>query len=502
MTTIKNKFQLLTATLLLISSSIQADQIATLKTRKVKVRKKTTVITKQKAKASISYERFVRLNQPEDGAKRDTFDWIESSYKYNMERGPIKGSFDGDLRFFIKKKQVNFSLSEAYLSYKGAEGSVHGLGRQKLDWHPNEAFWQLSHLQGLRNFRLMDRKQEGLLGYKLKVNSGNFKSEFFLSYFYVPTLNPGIKVNNGEVTSNSDWYRRPPKQALLRENGEPTDIKYEINEPDYKDIFIQKTLGAKLSLDWNMRDKKIIKKLTKKKKKKKSKKKEKSTFGKGEISGYVIYKPEANIRINASTQYNTIDSQLPVRADPIVNHHIVYGATLKQEIKSSKNVIGFTFVDPTARLGQDFDTLSLDVNDTVEAERTGYLIDPKYDKEAYLHFSSFLPGNLVSAGFNAIHYLTKHEQGNDDFYSDTVRWLSAVGVNLNYHISDLVTASVNLRYDLKRKDNLFDGSVTFKPYKRTFINVGLELIRSPSDNSYWSAYRANDTGYINFGMFY
>ena len=239
-----------------------------------------------------------------------------------------------------------------------------------------------------------------------------------------------------------------------------------------------------------------------KQKKNKKKVKNKSNFGKGEISGYVIYKPEANVRVNASTQYNVVDSQLPVRADPIVNHHIVYGATLTQDIKSTKNVIGVTFVDPTARLGQDFDTLSLDISSNKEAVRSGYLIDPKYDKEAYLHFSSFFPGDIISAGFNGLHYLTSHDQGNDDFYSDTVRWLSAVGINLNYHLSDAITASVNLRYDLKREDNLFDGSITFKPYKRTFINLGLELIRSPSKNSYWSSYRANDTGYVNFGMFY
>ena len=236
MTNITNKIQLLTAILLVVSSPLHAAKIATIKTRKSKINKKNIHIA-QKAKASISYERFVRLNQPEDGEKRDTFDWIETSYKYKMDRGPVKGSFDGDLRFFIKKKQINFSLAEAYLSYKGTDGSLHTLGRQKLDWHPNEEFWQLGHLQGLRNFRLMDRKQEGLLGYHQKLDNGAFKSEFFISYFYIPTLNPGITVKNGEVTSNSDWYRRPPKQALLKENGDPTNIKYEINEPNYKDIF-------------------------------------------------------------------------------------------------------------------------------------------------------------------------------------------------------------------------------------------------------------------------
>lgn len=500
MTNINKRFQLLTATILMIYTSAQANDVTTSKTWKEKVSNWTKSATTQKAKASISYERFVRLNQPEDGSKRDTFDWIESSYNYKMKRGSIKGSFDGDLRFFIKRKQANFSLAEAYLSYEGEDGSIHTLGRQKLDWHQNEEFWQLSHLQGLRNFRLMDRKQEGLLGYGLKVNNGNFKSEFFISYFYIPTLNPGIAVENGEVTSNSDWYRRPPRQAILKENGDPTTIQYEINQPDYKDIFVQKTLGAKLSLDWNLQTKK--KKI---KGKSTHNKKRKSSLGKGKISGYAIYKPEPSIRINASTQLTKItpvNFQLPVRADPIVNHHVVYGGTIEQEIKSSKNILGVTFVDPTARLGQDFDTLSLNVSNNTETARSGYLIDPKYDKEAYFHFSSFLPGNILSAGFNAIHYITNHEQGNDDFYSDTVRWLSALGVNLNYHISDVVTASVNLRYDLKRKDNLFDGSITFKPYKKTFINLGLELIRSPSANSYWSSYRANDTGYVNFGMYY
>lgn len=453
---------------------------------------------------TISYERFVRLNEPASG-KRDAFDWLETSYEYDLKRGPIEGRFDGDLRFFINNNKSNISLSEAFFSYTGVTGSKHTLGRQKLDWHPNEQFWQLSHLNGMRNFRLMDQKQEGLIGYKLSTNHGPVKAEYFLSYFYVPTLNPSIELEDGKVVSNTDWYRTPPRQAIVRQNGVPTDIQYEINQPDIRDIFLQKSLGGRLSFDWSGQEPYTVKKTIIKKKKGRKVSVTKTSkmapvFGRGEFSGFAIYKPEANIRINASTQYDTTSGVLPVRADPRVNHHLVFGGMLKQDIGMTKNIAGITYVDPTARLGQDFDAISLQLDEVNEVSRQGYLIDPKYDRETYLHFSTSLPGNILSVGINGIHYLTKHDRGNDDFYGDTVRWLSALGFNAAYNISDRLDAVLNLRYDFKRRDNLLDARITIKPFGNAFVNVGLELIRSPSTTSYWSPYRANDTGYVNFGM--
>ena len=442
----------------------------------------------EKGRGAISYERFLRLNEPENGGKRNTFDWLDASYQYKLLRGPVSGSFDGDMRFFVNNRKLGLSLGEAYLSYRGADGSVHTLGRKRLNWNPNEKFWQLNHFQGGRQFRLFDRKQEGLLGYHLKTNHGSFRGEYFISYLYVPTLNPTIQVEDGKIKSNSDWYRRPPEQAIIRASGEATDIAYEVNYPNYADIVVQKSLGGKLSYSWNLASNDAD---------------QTSGLGRGQISGFSIYKPESGIRVNAATRYNIADANLNVTADPVVNHHLVYGALFEQEFANTFNRFGVTFVDPTARLGKDFDTLSIEVtNKTSEDNRTGYLIDPKYDREAYLHFSSVLPGNILSATFHGIHYLTDHERGNDDFYGDTVRWLSALGVGLTYYATDYVTANVNLRYDFKRKDNLLDASVTFRPYKTTFVNAGIELISSPNDNSFWSPYRANDTTYLRLGLIF
>jgi hypothetical protein len=451
----------------------------------------------EESRCSVSYERFLRLNQPASG-KRDAFDWLEARCLYDLKRGNIKGRFDGDIRFFINNKKVNLSLAEAYFSYRGITKTEHILGRQKLNWHPNETFWQLGHLNGLRNFRLMDQKQEGLLGYRLKTTYGPIKAEYFLSLFYIPTLNPSIELENGQVVSNTDWYRSPPKQVIIKPDGSPTNTQYEINQPDLRNIIFQKSIGGRLAYDWKKG------KVRKKKKNKKNKKREEeksNLFGDGEISGYIIYKPETSVRINASTIYTlTTDGLLPVRADPIVNHHIIFGGTLKQDIGMSKNTAGITYVDPTAKLGSDFNTLSLDIQNVDPVFRDGFLIDPTYDQESYLHFSSQLPGDILSFGINGIHYLTKHEKGNDDFRGDTVRWLSAIGFNANYRFNDFMNFEVNFRYDFKREDNLLDLKAIFHPINNAFIIVGLELIKAPSDKSYWTPYRTNDTGYIKLAL--
>jgi len=442
----------------------------------------------EKGRGAISYERFLRLNEPENGGKRNTFDWLDTGYQYKLLRGPISGSFDGDFRFFINDRQFGASLGEAYFSYRGVDGSVHTLGRKRINWNPSEKFWQLNHFQGGRQFRLFDRKQEGLFGYHLKTNHGPLRGEYFLSYIYIPTLNPTIRVEDGNIISNSDWYRRPPEQAIIRASGVASSINYEVNYPSYADIITQKSIGGKLSYAWSFQDLKNEKK---------------EIFGRGQAHVFAIYKPESSIRVNAAAKYNISEARLDVTADPVVNHHLVYGFSFEQEVANTFNRVGLTFVDPSARLGKDFDTLSLEVaNKTSVDNRTGYLVDPKYDRETYLHFSSVLPGRVISATFHGVHYLTNHDRGNDDFYGDTVRWLSALGIGLTYYASDTLTANINFRYDFKRKDNLLDASVSLRPYKNTFVNMGIELISSPTDTSFWSPYRANDTTYIRLGLLF
>jgi hypothetical protein len=339
-----------------------------------------------------------------------------------------------------------------------------------LDWHGNEKFWQLGHVNGLRGFRLMDQKREGLTGFHYRNKDGRLYSKMFFSIFYIPTLNPRLKVEEGRVSSNADWVKKPPKRTLIAEK--EVDIFYDLNDPSLKEIFLQKSLGLNMSYH----------------------------FDEGKISGFALYKPETNLRINAEAYFDPALGEVVVNANPVANHHAVFGAEFEQKFGLDKTgLLGITYIDPNSKLGKDFDSLSIEFNRNSTFESDFFKIEPQYNEELYIHASLIWDRPTFQLSFHGLKYLSDHEKGSDDFYSETVKWKNSLGVGSLYSFNDRHSIAATIRYDISRKDNLLNTEYQYKPWKSTWISVGAEMIKSPQIESYWSAYRANDTGYFNIG---
>ncbi len=421
----------------------------------------------------VGYEKFLRLNNPQNKTKNS--DWLDFSFQYETQRSFIHGKIDADFRFYINNKEISPSLTEMYIQYNGIDQSRYTVGRMKLDWHPNEAYWQLNHFQNTQGFRLMDTNTEGLTGLHYGIKDPVFKLELFLSYFYIPALNPNVKVNDGQVSSNVDWYKRPPTRTII--SGNDVDIFYSLNDPAYRDVIFQKTLGLRVAPYWGNKE------------------------AGGEVSFFAIYKPERNLRVNAEAYYDPNIDKVAVNANPIVNHHIVLGYDLRLHGGNTDMTTGLVYLDPTANLGRDFDALSvtLDQNNRNVLQTDFFKVEPKYMRETYAHFRLNHKWQDLTLSLNGIYYFSKHPKGSDDFYSETTKWVRPAGIGGLYQMNEWSQLSFSLRYDFKREDNLFNAQYIITAWRSSIVTLGAELIKSPKANSYWSAYRTNDTFYINAG---
>jgi hypothetical protein len=276
--------------LLIISS------IATFWGAGVQVAAKPLKLQNDSKQTNIGYEKFLRLNEPQNKTKNS--DWLEIGHRYRYQGASFRGQFEGDARFYLNNKELSLSLSQAYMKYKSEGKSTYTLGRQRLRWHTNEVFWQLDHFQGSRGFRITDTKQEGLTGLHYKTQDGPLTTEIFLSYFYIPSLNPNVKIENGNVSSNSDWYKRPPVRTVI--SGQEVDIFYNLNTPNYRDVLVQKSLGIRGTINWGEKG------------------------SRGYLSAFSIYKPERRLRINAEAFYDPTLDKVVVNASPVVNHHVMF----------------------------------------------------------------------------------------------------------------------------------------------------------------------------------
>lgn len=417
------------------------------------------------SQAVLSYETFQRLSTPQnqDGASN----WFTLNFVTEKAKRRFDTFLDLSVRFYHGKEKYIASLPEGYLSFTNDNEQVI-LGRRILDWNASERFWALGQLNGLQGFTLLGQEQEGVSGLHYDYKSSNFKVSLLASYFFVPQMNPSLDIKDGKISSNTDWVKLPPKRTLV--NNQIVPIYYDIKKPEVSEVVLQKTLGTNVAYLWKG----------------------------GSLSAFGVYKPENNLRMNAEAFYDQKLDQVTVKADPFVSHHVMYGMQGSQEIAKNTTVqTGVQVNDPTVRLGSSLDFLK-DKGATEKRnnfESKYFSIKPKYEKESYAYLSTVIDQPFFDISLNAIELLTDNQKSSDDLYSDTVKWHRAVGLGLGYDITESFRMNVAAQYDIQMMDSLFRNEYSYHFYKEMSLAMGLEIINSPRTDSYWSAYRANDTVY-------
>lgn len=419
------------------------------------------------ATTELSYEKFFRLNKPIN--RSESGEWLGLSYETAPPEKKLDLFLMGDLRFYFQDDtSLNYSLQEAYVVYKNADYSF-TLGRKILDWNTNEKYWSLGYLNALQSFTLLSTEEEGVTGLIYTKHIGNFEFDLLGSYFFVPQINPSMDFKDGNVKARSEWVRLPPKKTVV--SGLEVPIYYNIADYQIEKIVFNKSLGGNIRYKWTN----------------------------GGASAFAIYKPENKLRVNANAYYDNLGTgKVIVTADPTVNHHAYYGVQLFHSFGDIKARGGFSYVDPNAKLGKDF---LIDISNARKTFKSEYFnINPRYDKEAYAHMSlNYDKQKHYKLTLNYIHLISDNIRGSDDFFSDTVKWKSTFGGGFQYFFNDSFETSFDLKYDVERKDNIVKGEVKYNYLGKAYIALGLEVLKAPDANSYWSYYRTSDTLYSTLG---
>lgn len=417
----------------------------------------------------VSYEKFYRLNKPLYRSNSgDLINFSLETAPVNYER-QIDYFVMGDLRlYFQDNNAVNYSLQESYLHYDGYSYKL-DIGRKILNWNQNEKYWSLGYLNANQAFTLLSTEEEGVTGVIFTKGMGDFGFDIFCSYLFIPQLNPAINIKNGDVQSKSDWVRLPPQKTVI--NGVEIPIHYQISNYNVSKIIFQKALGGNIHYKWNN----------------------------GEASAFAIYKPENRLRVNATAYYDNIAlNKVVVEANPTVNHHAYYGLQIFQTLGDLQVLGGVSYVDPNARFGKDIPIYNSEPRKTFTSDF--FTINPRYDREAYMHGSANLDRKFYILSLNYIHLLSKSIRGSDDFFSDTVRWKRALGGSITLRYNDSLKFIFDLKYDFSRFDNIMSSSAIYNYKKIFYLSLALEVLKAPQNTSYWSYYRTNDTLYSSLGF--
>ena len=430
---------------------------------------------------TLTYEKYIRLNKP--AYYSSSGDWLELSYKGGVPNDTkrIATFAKADVRlYFQDNNAVNYSLQEAYIRFLGHQLFPNFFksdfklyfGRKILDWNMNEKYWMLGFLNGNQGFTLLGEEQEGLTGLLLQSKFGEYEIDFFMSYFFIPELNPSVKFENGNVESHSEWTRLPPRSTII--SNVETPIFYQIGNVNYSKIIFNKSLG------FNIR----------------------KPFYNGHLSFFAIYKPENKLRVNAEVYWDNVYlNKVLATANPTVNHHAYAGIQITQKIDQVSLRGGLSYVDPNAKIGKDIPLYSIK-NSRQSFDSPYFKVSPAYNREAYTHLNTEYTLDKFNFSLNYIHLVTGNVRSSDDFFSDTVKWKRAFGGRVTYTMNDAFSAFLDLKYDINRYDNIIKAELKYNYLKKIYVSLGLEMLKAPNDASYWSYYRADDTMYTSLGFYF
>jgi len=422
--------------------------------------------------SQLSYEFRDSINQPIN--KNGVNNWFSVDVQSKKPQKRNDGYFEAGARYFYTADMFMYSAPEVYFI---RENSTNRLifGRKIIDWNKYEQFWGLNHINAQRSYDLLDDKPEGPIGIFYEQTLWNrLKTSLFLSYVYIPQLNPSIKVKDGKITSPSDSVVYPSKLEPV-EGGPINPIVYDLNQPKWSDVVFQKSLGFNLAYDYN-------------------------NFS---LSTYALYKPENKLRINARGSLNGLNSydEAEVIAQPFVNYHGVYGLLTGYQNSFTSNFLGVEIIDANTELDNIFKSIDpLKVEPQQRPEKKDVFdIRPSYVAQTYLHYTTIIPRDTYSISLNYIRLLSNESVQKDSFFQEASHFIDAVGIGGNLSFTDHFSTLVKWYYDFKRQDNIVKTEIGWNS-KSYGLVLGLEVLSAPDSESYWSNFRTNDSVYSKFSI--
>lgn len=154
--------------------------------------------------------------------------WLlpKSEFGFDMN---VAASFGGG------GKQAYADVPEAFGAYRMTENFQVGVGRRLFTWSSLDSDWKTGFFQPLSSQDPLRTIEGGLSGMHLDYQGPQFSWTVVASAFYIPTLGPEIREQDGQIVSPSPWFRSPRDTVYLNEDV-PTRIKYKIDMPEAKDL--------------------------------------------------------------------------------------------------------------------------------------------------------------------------------------------------------------------------------------------------------------------------
>lgn len=170
-----------------------------------------------------------------------------ANLKAQIQTAKTESLFDFTGESYLDWGHSQFSVQELYWRYLHANGKSRTTAGRSLEfWSQLDQDWKLGMWQPDSLFDSLRPVEQGLTGVFFKHREGSFESLAFVSPFFVPTMGPEVKEENGSLVAESRWHQSPSNSFLIF--GKQRKVVYSLNTPDVWDL-VQKP-GAGYRIRW------------------------------------------------------------------------------------------------------------------------------------------------------------------------------------------------------------------------------------------------------------
>jgi hypothetical protein len=389
--------------------------------------------------------------------------WSELNFTYDDKEPFVdhEGRFDFTMRYNDVGGYF-WSVKEAQKTFMG-NNYEWSLGLLIVDWSAVDQEWGLGKINNRVNIDYFDPGQSGLPGSRLKMRlAKSVELDTYLSFLYIPELNPGYKINESEGTIDSKNPWAPPPASTTDATGSEKQIFYSINKPAVEDVIFQLSYGTNLKLSFSEQL---------------------------HLSAFYLRKPENNLSNNAIVEVSNSTFIPYVYVTPKLYYHQLWGGQLTYETqkKDVQLYTGYIISQPGSKPSND-----------TSVRYGGYAF--KLEKQDEEYWGTGIRYNFLG-GLLKLGHLVRLSSFDNDLEFKKPRWGEAVHAGVDYMWSNTLSSSLEVFYDILNKDRLLKCNTRYVYNQSLAVTVGANLLTSPDDgDGYWAEFRTNDSIYTQVGI--
>ncbi len=435
-----------------------------------------------RTEASVSIESAQYFSTIPEKPELDRSLLVSAHLHPQMESESSLSALDFTAEKFTNWGPSNFTVRELYwqTSFSTLQAQMTA-GRKIEFWSQIDHDWKLGLWQPKSVLDSLRPQEQGLTGFFFKKKEGQFETLALLSPFFIPTMGPEVKEENGNIVSDSRWYRSPSSTFVLF--NQQRRVVYALNIPDLQDLVVKPGVGSRVS--WG---------------------KESSGFWASINLGHkpinqLILKYDRKLTLSEEGQDTGLAPLFPS-----VTYHTLWGADLGYRLERAGLSISYLEDRPWNQIPQDPFVIQF------ANSMRGYAlqVDTPMDVPGFESPISLAAGYLRVDGGD---YQDFDYQGTDQgaVFTDRLLFYDAALVQFEHSTTLWRKKTVSkFKYmrELQQKGTLISAALDFYPLNRLAVTLGADIlgVDNPGDSNqksgFLNEFRANDRFYsgVNYAF--